>query len=62
MNERILKTKDVCELLQVSPTTLWRWRKSGQFPEPLSMAHSSYQGWREKTIGEWLDNNFQVKN
>lgn len=28
--ERILNRRDVCELLGVNPTTLWRWEKIGK--------------------------------
>lgn len=62
MKERILKTKDICELLQISPTTLWRWRKAGQFPEPSKITCSSYQGWREETVNQWVKTNFYNDN
>lgn len=58
MNEKILKAKDICELLQISQTTLWRWRKAGQFPEPSRIPHTSYQGWHEKTVKQWFKANF----
>lgn len=28
--ERLLTTEEACELLQINPSTLWRWQKRGE--------------------------------
>lgn len=30
-----LKPKEVCEILSINPSTLYRWTKSGKFPKPI---------------------------
>jgi len=58
MRERVLRNKKVCEILDISETTLWRWRKAGYFPEPRGVPHSSIKGWAESTIDEWVMQNY----
>ena len=60
MREIVLRTQEVCERLGISATTLWRWRKSGQFPEPNNISGSSLQGWSESTINKWIVKNFSI--
>ncbi len=59
--QRVLKTKDICEILQISPTTLWRWRRSGKFPEPVKVEGSSCQFWTPKTMNDWINENINEK-
>lgn len=37
MTERpmLLQNKDVCALLSISRSTLWRWVQNGTLPEPI---------------------------
>jgi predicted DNA-binding transcriptional regulator AlpA len=58
MREKILRTKDVCQRLGVSATTLWRWRKDGSFPNSKNIPGSSIQGWTESTVNGWITENF----
>jgi len=62
MHEKILKVKDVCERLNISSTSLWRYRKAGVFPDPVSISGSpSLKGWTEKDVNKWIDDNFSIQ-
>tara|TARA_B100001059_G_C17809965_1_gene571657 strand:+ start:212 stop:391 length:180 start_codon:yes stop_codon:yes gene_type:complete len=37
----LLKQCEVLELLSISKTTLFRWRKEGQFPEPIQLGSNT---------------------
>lgn len=58
MGERILRTQHVCKKLNISATSLWRYRKSGVFPDPCKIEGSSVCGWRESVVDEWISKNF----
>jgi predicted DNA-binding transcriptional regulator AlpA len=60
MRKTILRTQKVCEMLDISSTTLWRWRKAGQFPNPCRVHGSSFQGWSESVVNDWIYKNFSV--
>ena len=57
---KYLNIKQVCEALNVSPSTIWRWSKQGHFVKPVRLGpkvtrweESSILAWsREKTDGE----------
>lgn len=52
-----VRTKDLCVLLQVSRTTLWRWSKLDGFPPPLKCGVGVVL-WDAKAIERfWLENN-----
>ena len=54
----ILRVRQVLEKLGFSRTTLYRRRKSGDFPDALllgSEEDARILGWKEKDIQEWLD-------
>ena len=55
MSDRILRPKDVCQLLGISLSSLWRYRKEG-FPRPLAIGQRNI-GWRESVVMEWVDKN-----
>ena len=58
MRETFLRAKHVCERLNISETSLWRWRKAGFFPDPKSLPGSSIKGWAESTVNLWITENF----
>ena len=37
----LLKQSEVLELLSISKTTLFRWRKEGIFPEPIQLGSNT---------------------
>ena len=34
---RYARAKKICELLDIAPSTLWRWVKIGRFPKPYQL-------------------------
>ncbi len=48
--DKLLSSKRVCELLDISPTTLWRGVRSGKFPPPRKMYAGSDNRWPESEI------------
>ena len=54
MTDRILRPRDVCRVIGLSRTTLWRWQRAGDFPRPVRLGRNSI-GWRASTVQEWID-------
>lgn len=50
---QLLTVTDVCKLLRISKPTLWRLRRSGDFPDPTTVTERIF-GWRRGEIDEWL--------
>lgn len=50
----ILRKNAVLEKISISPATLWRLCKSGQFPKPIKIGENSV-GWIEEEVSEWLE-------
>lgn len=50
---QLLTVTDVSKLLRISKPTLWRLRRSGDFPEPTPVTERVF-GWRRWEIDEWL--------
>ena len=53
MEIAIYREKDVLGMLSISKATLWRWRRDGQFPNPVRLGPNSV-GWHRKDVHEWL--------
>ena len=51
---RIIRERELVELLQVSGMTIWRWEKRGCFPRRLKLGANSV-GWRYDQVRQWLD-------
>ena len=54
--KKILREPEVLERVGISRSTLYRWIKSGDFPEPVQLGPpgSRAKGWFEEDIEEWL--------
>lgn len=50
----LLRRADVLRLLDVDPSTLWRWRKAGVFPSPIKLTSGNLR-WRKKDVDAWLE-------
>jgi len=51
----IYKSKDVCEMLNISARTLKNWREKGYFgPEPLGMSSATAKFYSASEIKAWL--------
>jgi prophage regulatory protein len=53
--ERIIRRKQLLELIGVSAATQWRLEKAGLFPSRRRLGESSV-GWLLSEIVEWLKN------
>lgn len=58
MTDRVLRSKEVCVLLGVSHTTLWRWQRDGRFPKAIRIEGTSIYGWRESVVMSWIEAHF----
>lgn len=52
MSEKLLKLKDITEMLQVSRATIYRWIEHNQFPKYIKIGGGSY--WLEKDILDYI--------
>ena len=50
--DRLLSSKRVCELLDISRTTLWRAVKDGRLPPPRKILVNGDNRWSESEIDE----------
>ena len=56
----ILSQKEITIKLGISHTTLWRLRRSGDFPQPIQLSLRRI-GWRQDEVEEYLKSR-QAKN
>ena len=52
-NDRLLKMKDVQELLQLSRSAVYTAIRAGSFPGPIKIGNASR--WRESTVVGWMN-------
>lgn len=52
---KVLSLRQVQELIPVSPSTIWRWERSGRFPMRLHLGAGSV-AWVEQEVHDWLAN------
>ncbi len=50
-----IRANELSGALGISPSTIYRWRKAGLLPEPLSLGPRVI-GWKLKDINNWLEN------
>jgi prophage regulatory protein len=50
---QIIRPKALAKQLDISVTTLWRWRLQGVIPQPVVLG-SRIIGWDQSTIDDWL--------
>lgn len=49
-----IRSGDLSKALNISLTTLWRWRKMGLIPDPINLG-PRIVGWRIDDIQNWLN-------
>lgn len=52
-DSRIVRIKELCERLEVSRVTIWRWERKGLLP-PSRKLGPNVVGWLESEIEEWF--------
>jgi len=51
---KIIRIKELAEMLSISKTTIWRMRRSDEFPQPLKIG-SRMIAWDLAVIEDWLN-------
>lgn len=51
---KILRGKQLVELLGVSKATLYRWQSKGHFPKSVRLGPNTV-GWYEEDVRNWLE-------
>ena len=59
MYDLIAETEVRKRLAGISHTTLWRLRRTENFPQPISISPNR-KGWREIDVDEWLRTRAQM--
>ena len=53
---RLLRQKDVCELVGLSRVTVWRYLKTGRFPKPVWPGGAgAFPRWRRSDVLAWIE-------
>lgn len=50
-HDQLIRRKALAEELDQSPTTIWRWTKSGLLPKPVRIGQTV--GWPRSVIDAW---------
>lgn len=48
-----LSDKEVADKFSVSRATVWRWTRSGNFPDPIKLSEGCTR-WRSTDLDQWL--------
>lgn len=51
--ERLLKEREVCEMVGISNSTLWRWVEAGLFPAQIRIGPRAVR-WRLSEVLAWI--------
>ena len=54
--DRLLKTKEVMEILKTSSVTLWRLVKKGKIPKPIKLNEGGINLYKESWIQNFIEN------
>jgi prophage regulatory protein len=53
LEDRVVRVRDLTELLGISRSTLWRWERGGLLP-PKRRLGPNVVGWYEEEVQDWL--------
>jgi prophage regulatory protein len=53
VSDRVLNTRQVADLTNLHPVTLWRLARRGEFPAPIKIT-ARKNGWPLSTVLAWL--------
>lgn len=56
----LMRANDLAQYLNVSTQTIWRWRKTGLLPTPISLG-PRLVAWEQQVIEDWLANQANPK-
>ena len=60
-NDKLLKIKDIAEILGIHLQTVALWRSKGKLPKPDVHTSRRFVRWKEKTIQDWIDDGCELK-
>ncbi len=52
----LVRKAQLCKILGISRTTLWRLQTEGKLP-PTVKVSSKIEGWRQSDLSEWMNTN-----
>ena len=58
---KILRWRQVFEIIGLSRTQIWRLEKSGNFPKRIQLSKNSV-GWDSNEVQEWIQNRKKLSN
>lgn len=61
LEDRIVRPKEIKSITGLSPVTIWRMEKIGQFPKRSKLSTQAV-GWRLTEIHDWMQNRKAVTN
>lgn len=53
--DKMIRRKELLDLIGVSSTTQWRLEKAGQFPARVKLGEGSV-GWHQVEVEKWIEN------
>jgi len=59
---RLVRANDLCKILGVSRSTLWRMEKNGILPEKISITGARAVGWRSSEINDFVNSRKAVSD
>lgn len=59
-SHRIYPPREVERITTLSPTTIWRRVKDGEFPAPVQLSPGRI-GWLAASVDEWIEKKFGLK-
>ncbi|WP_261816196.1 helix-turn-helix transcriptional regulator [Vibrio gallicus] len=61
VQNKLLSTTEVCELIGRGRNTLWRWTKAGLFAKPvLHPEYGTVIGYQASDVQEWIQSSKQA--
>lgn len=52
---------EVCEMLSIGRSTLWKMARIGKFPKPICVS-PKIRRWHRKDVDQWLETAEEVRN
>jgi prophage regulatory protein len=58
---KLYRAKDLCAILGITRTTLTRWRKLGEFPNPIKIGPKT-SAWSADEIHDWIAQHVRLRD
>lgn len=60
MNERLLRTKEVCDRIGFKITVLSEWVNAGKFPQPIYVFGKGHPRFLESEVDAWIEEQIRL--